>query len=120
MKTILVVEDEKTYREMLELKLTQSGYAVLTAENGQKGLELLGNSSVDLILLDLMMPTLDGNTFLYFLNERQIAVPVIILTNLTQTAVPDKPYEYIVKANISLDELVQRIHRTLQGHQPHS
>lgn len=78
-KKILVVEDEKQYREVLSERLLQEGYDVLQAENGQTALNILKNTDAHLILLDMLMPQMDGVTFFYHLkNTLKKEIPVII------------------------------------------
>lgn len=76
-KTIIVVEDDNDIRELLQDLLEGEGYLVETASNGREGLDKLKTKSVDLILLDLMMPVLDGRGFLA---EYGGSAPVIVVT----------------------------------------
>ena len=118
MNTILIVEDEKQYRDILAKKLETSGYTVLTAQNGQYALNIVKSSSIDLIILDIFMPVMDGLTFYYHLkNTLKKTIPVIILTNLTETTYPSDVKDFIVKANTSLDQVMEKIKKTLQN--PH-
>ena len=78
-KTILVVDDEERITDLLCAYLEQAAYRVLTAGNGRSGLELARADKPDLIVLDLMMPEMDGVEFLRFLRAEQ-ATPVILLT----------------------------------------
>ena len=79
MKQILVVDDKATMRRLLQEYLTEQGYTVTTAENGRQALFAARHEAPDLILLDIMMPEMDGYTFLQ--NYRQEAqTPVIFLT----------------------------------------
>ncbi len=115
MNKILLVEDEKEYRDILSKKLETSGYSVMTAQNGQYALNILKNNQVDLIILDLFMPVMDGLTFYYHLKHTlNKIIPVIILTNLTETAYPSEVKDFIVKANTSLDEVVGKIRTILK------
>lgn len=59
-KRVLVVEDQKELREVLALELKRAGYVVMTAEDGQAGLETVKKHDFDLILLDIVMPNMDG------------------------------------------------------------
>lgn len=107
---ILIVEDEKDYRDILTERLELEKFTVLQAENGQVGLDLLKNQNVDLILLDMLMPKVDGVTFLYKLKtDLNKQIPVIILTNLDVAAYPEGIAGYLVKANSTLDEVVEKI-----------
>ena len=59
-KSILTIDDEPHILELLEYNLTRAGYRVLRADTGEKGLELLRSTQVDLVLLDCMLPGMDG------------------------------------------------------------
>src|SRR5688572_2013156 len=63
-KKVLIVEDEKMLGDALTVKLTRAGFQVLRAENGQAGLDLVNSQKPNIVLLDLMMPVMDGKTFL--------------------------------------------------------
>ena len=79
---VMVIEDEPVIRDTLALALAGEGYAVLTAANGRDALKLLQASPVDVILLDLMMPVMDGRTFRVeqLLHPNLKHIPVIVLT----------------------------------------
>lgn len=79
MKTILVVDDTASVRQLLQDYLTQQGFRIVTATNGQEAIYAARHSNPDLILLDIMMPQMDGFDFLrHFRKEKQ--TPVIIIT----------------------------------------
>jgi DNA-binding response OmpR family regulator len=78
-KTVLVVDDEERLRSLLQAYLSQEGYTVLTAANGQEALRAARQEKPDLIILDIMMPEMDGYEFLR-LHKRERDTPVIILT----------------------------------------
>src|SRR5258707_14385833 len=82
-RKILIVEDETLLANALELKFKHENFLVFKAGNGQIGLEMAQANNPDIILLDLMMPIMDGKTMLH--NLRQIpqfkSVPVVVLTN---------------------------------------
>ncbi|HPL27936.1 MAG TPA: response regulator, partial [Anaerolineae bacterium] len=61
-KHILVVDDDATIRELIELALTDEGYEIIAARNGAEALAVVGAAPVDLILLDIRMPIMDGWT----------------------------------------------------------
>ena len=117
-KKILIVDDAADLRDILRDKLTQEGYTTLTAENGKIGLETAFKEHPDLILLDIVMPEMDGWGMLTELKNDPWGktVPVIMLTNLddmtsVSQAVEKGTYEYIVKANFELDEIVKMIEK---------
>jgi CheY-like chemotaxis protein len=79
--TVLVVDDDATMREVVQDGLASEGYRVLTASNGQAALDVLHNETVDLILLDMNMPVMDGWTFARTYHRQQPPwVPVVAFT----------------------------------------
>ncbi|HBB44332.1 MAG: hypothetical protein UW27_C0001G0001 [Parcubacteria group bacterium GW2011_GWA1_44_13] len=115
-KIILVVEDEEPMQLVLRDVLKVEGYTVLEAKNGIEGLELALKEHPDLILLDILMPKMDGLEMLKNLraDEWGRKVPVIVLTNLSDNediakAVEEDVFEYFVKTDIRIDEVIARI-----------
>ncbi|MFA6429174.1 MAG: response regulator [Patescibacteria group bacterium] len=113
-KKILVTEDEKPLAKALELKLLREGYDVTVAHDGEQALSLLEHEKFDLVLLDLVMPKIDGFGVLTALQDRKSKTPVIVLTNLAQAEDVKRIHElgakeYFIKSDIPLVELVQRI-----------
>ena len=115
-KIILVVEDEEPMQLVLRDVLKVEGYTVLEAKNGIEGLELALKEHPDLILLDILMPKMDGLEMLKNLraDEWGRKVPVIVLTNLSDNediakAVEEDVFEYFVKTDIRIDEVLARI-----------
>ncbi len=80
MISILVVEDDKHARKLLETILKRQGYSVFTAEDGLKGMEILDNHHIDLIILDVMMPNMNGLEFAKELREGQCMIPILMVT----------------------------------------
>ena len=80
MERVLVVEDEAKIRGLLEDYLTLQDYRVITASDGKEALELSSQVSPDLVILDLMMPRMDGLTFLEKFRKDHRTIPVLILT----------------------------------------
>lgn len=119
-KTILVVEDEVPMSTALGDYLRLEGFAVLKAADGEAGLSLALEKHPDLILLDIVMPRMDGLTMLEKLREDEWGkhVPVFILTNYGDNekvaeALIDDVSEYFVKSDIKLDEVVLRVKEKL-------
>lgn len=79
MYTVLVCDDDRDIRRALRIYLTGAGYRVLEAVNGREALDLVGKEDIHLVLLDIMMPELDGVSALTLLREKS-SVPVILLT----------------------------------------
>ncbi len=81
MKTILVVDDEVTICDLVRIRLEKNGYRVLTAQSGAQALEIAKNESLDLVVLDIMMPEMDGYEVLKHLrDDLKLGVPVMLLT----------------------------------------
>lgn len=115
MHTILIVEDDKKYQELLVKTLTEEKYTVLKAENGKEALEIVKKEHIDLILLDLLMPEVDGVTFYYQLEQvMKKHIPIIVLTNLSDATGFSKDIkEVLVKANTSLEDVVATVKKYL-------
>lgn len=122
-KTILVVEDEQSLREAIMDILQTENFSALEAKNGREGVEIALSKHPDLILLDLVMPEMDGMTA--FKKIRQDAwganVPVIILTNLSATSedlvdnmVTFKPAFYLVKSDWKIHDVIDKIAEVLE------
>lgn len=80
MKRILVVDDERPILTLLEYNLKQAGYEVVTASDGEEGLQKAEAESPDLIVLDLMLPKMDGMDVCRTLRQRGVETPIIMLT----------------------------------------
>lgn len=82
-KLILIIDDDENYREILRLKLKNEGYEVIDVANGEDGLKILNNSRPDLILVDLVMPKMNGVDFLFKLkiHPQGKNIKAIIMTN---------------------------------------
>src|SRR5579862_2545141 len=85
-KTVLIVDDIKFFRTATERTLTKAGYAVITAANGEEGLRLAREKKPSLILLDMLLPKLDGPSVLHTLKADSTIkkIPVLVLTSLSQ------------------------------------
>src|SRR5688500_18952363 len=84
-KTILIVEDEKPLAHALELKLKGEGFTTIVVSNGQEALDAIKQQTYDVMLLDLMMPTLDGFQVLQQIQGLSQKPPVVfVLSNLSQ------------------------------------
>lgn len=124
-KKILLVEDEDFIRELYERQLTKSGFLVKSAADGQTGLNLLKTESFDLLLLDIMLPGMNG---LQLLREFKTQNPnskmiTILLTNLGQETVIKEGFElgaqaYLIKASYTPDQVVNEVKNALFGSQP--
>ncbi len=118
MANILIVEDDAALNDAYKLILKKEGHKVSVAHDGEEGLEKLASIKPDLILLDLLMPKLDGIGFLkqYRTRFEGKDTKVVILTNLDQDkeiseALSLGAYKYIVKARTSPKQLATNVNR---------
>lgn len=116
MKKILFIEDEQAIQKTFGEFLAEAGYKVISALDGELGLNLAEKEKPDLILLDLVLPKVHGLEVLSGLkkNEETKDIPVIILTNIEEAKDVEKALElgataYLVKTSYKLDELLQKI-----------
>lgn len=116
-KIILIVEDEAAISTILGEKLKEEGFDVELATNGQEGLALAARTPPDLIILDLLMPVMDGKQMLRELRTipQCKTVPVIVLTNagtienVRETQMYSDADEFLVKSNVTMDEIVKKV-----------
>jgi DNA-binding response OmpR family regulator len=120
MKKILFIEDESALQKTFGEILSQEGYKMISALDGEIGLRLAKSQRPDLILLDLILPKVHGLEVLRKLKEGLATkdIPIIVLTNLEGIGDVDKAIElgattYLVKAQYSLEEVVEKIKKTL-------
>ena len=118
---VLVIEDEALLIDLYEAKLLQDGYKVLKAENGLLGFELAKDEQPDLILLDILMPEIDGFETLRRLKNNQETknIPVIIFSNLSQHEEVEEGLklgasDFIIKTSITPTELSSKVKEYLE------
>jgi HD-like signal output (HDOD) protein/CheY-like chemotaxis protein len=121
MPTILVVDDMAIFRDPLAAMLKLAGHSAIIAVNGQEALDIVESTQVDLVLLDLAMPIMDGITFLDRLraNPQRAGIPVILLTAVTDRAriveaANRGVRECLLKSQFSTKELLARVQRQLE------
>ncbi len=124
MKKILVIEDDKFLRDLIIAKLKEEDFDVIFAIDGEAGLKEARESKPDLILLDLILPTLNGYEVLKQIKEDPSvdikSTPVIILSNLGQREDVKKgldlgAIDFLIKANFTLSEIVEKVKEVLAG-----
>jgi DNA-binding response OmpR family regulator len=116
MSKIAIVEDDVAISQMYRIKFEAEGYEVDTAENGKIGLALIEDMKPDMVLLDLMMPEMDGEEMLTKLRATSYGknIKVIILTNMGETEVPASIKEmnveaFILKANMTPRQVAELV-----------
>lgn len=121
MKKILFIEDETDLQKTFQEALKPEGFEIISAFDGETGFNLAKEKVPDLILLDLILPKLDGIEVLKRLkeNEKTREIPVIIFTNLEEIEKVEKAMElgakaYLVKTEYSLEEMIEKIKTILK------
>lgn len=119
---IAIIEDDETISQMYRMKFEAEGYDVETAENGKLGLGLAEKMQPDIILLDLMMPEMNGDQMLAKLRASSWGkdVKVVILTNMGEQEIPSSVRELgvsavILKANMTPRQVAELVKRELAG-----
>ena len=117
---ILIVEDDKSLREMYQLRLSLNGYDVLEASDGEEGLDVAIKEKPDLILLDIMMPKMSGMDVLDILKSTPETkdIPIVVLTALAEENVKAKGLVYgaedfLIKSHIMPGQVVEKIEKVL-------
>jgi DNA-binding response OmpR family regulator len=119
-KKILLIEDDAPLRNVLRDKFTIEGFDVIDAKDGEEGLAKALSEHPDLIMLDIILPKMDGITMLKKLREDAWGrdVHVFMLTNLSDNekvadALQNNAFEYFVKSDIKIEDLVTKVRGTL-------
>jgi len=120
-KKILIVEDDPFLREMMVRKLVGSNYHADAAADGEQALKKVKDDKPDLILLDLMLPGIDGYEFLSRVQKDKAtkSIPVVVLSNLGQKEEIDRAkklgaIDFLVKAHFTPDDIVKKVKETLK------
>lgn len=120
-KKILIIEDDKFLRELISRKLTEAGFEALEAFDGEEGIKKLKEEKPELVLLDLILPGIDGFEVLSRMGEdpNLKSIPVIILSNLGQREDVEKglkmgAVDYLIKAHFTPGEIIEKIKNALR------
>ncbi|MBI4132852.1 MAG: response regulator transcription factor [Candidatus Sungbacteria bacterium] len=117
---ILIIDDDPLIAEMYTLKLKEAGFDVEVATDGRAGLEKIKGGNYDVVLLDVVLPIMDGFEILQSLQrEGKSPPPVILLTNLGQKEDVDRgmalgAVDYVIKAHFTPTEVVAKIQAVLK------
>ena len=119
-KKILIIEDDKFLRDLIARKLISEGFDISEAVDGEEGIKKITEEKPDLVLLDLILPSIDGFEVLSRMkgNPSCASIPVIILSNLGQKEEVEKGLElgatkYLIKAHYIPSEVVEEIKKLL-------
>lgn len=118
-KKILIAEDERAYSRALVLKLQNAGFEAESVLNGEEALEAIKKTNFDLMFCDLVMPKMNGFILLEELKKQEIKLPVIILSNLSQSEDEKKAKElgaidFLAKSNIPIAEVILKVENFLK------
>jgi DNA-binding response OmpR family regulator len=120
-KRILIIEDDQFLRDLMERKLIKEGFVVDTAIEGETGLSKIQSAKPDVVLLDIILPGLDGFSILEKVknNPAMSNIPVILLSNLGQRDDVDKgmklgAVDYLVKAHFTPGDIVEKVRAVLK------
>ncbi|NMB56342.1 response regulator [Candidatus Beckwithbacteria bacterium] len=120
-KKILLVEDDSLLINMYKTKFESEGFIVLTAGDGEAGLQIIQNQIPDFIVLDYMMPKMSGFEFLQTIKQNQSLkhIPVIMLSNMSNPTEAQKAKqlgvnEFLVKANFTPSQITEKVKQYLK------
>ena len=120
MKKILIIEDEEILLELIQKKLTQEGYQVDVAKDGQEGLNKIKEGKPDLVLLDIVMPKMGGFEVIEKVgqDEELKNIPIIIISNSGQPVELNRAKElgirdWLIKTDFDPEEVVNKVRKQL-------
>ena len=119
-KKILIVEDDQGFRTILEKNFEGTEFSTVAVEDAETALEKVKEDRPDLILLDIMLPGIDGVQMAKKLKESGVSIPIIYLTNVNDEKriseammISGGETDYIVKAEVRMEEIIDRIRKRL-------
>lgn len=118
MINVLIVEDDKSLRRLMEVFLKQNGYEVYLAEDGEKAIEIFEDKHIDLVICDIMMPKVNGYELVKDLRNSNYELPILMVT--AKETIEDKRKGFLVGVDdymvkpIDLDEMLLRINALLR------
>ena len=116
--TVLIVEDDPSTRRLMETVIRQNGFEPVTAENGAAALELLDSKQVDVVVLDIMMPKMDGYEFTRTLRAGDCTLPILMVSAKESIDAKRQGFligvdDYMVKP-VNTEELIMRINALMR------
>lgn len=117
---ILIIEDEKELADLLASKLKKEGYKVEIADDGKKGYEKLGKWKPDLVLLDIVMPKMDGYEVMEKMNENKKNIPIIVISNSGHPVELEKTkklgaIDHLIKTEFSPNDVLKKVNNYITG-----
>lgn len=120
-KNILIIEDDDFFRELLRKKFLPEDFNLFEAVNGEKGIKEIKDKKPDLVLLDLLLPNMDGFEVLVKMKSDPAtsSIPVIILSNLGQQEDIERGLklganDYLIKSQFDIDQIVEKVKNILE------
>ncbi len=119
MARILIVEDNQKLLKMNRDQLEKAGYDVETALNGEQAIAMMDKKKIDLLLLDLLMPKVNGFGVMIHAREKKYTFPILILTNLSQKIDRREceklgAIEFMVKSDNDIQDIVEKVRTILR------
>jgi DNA-binding response OmpR family regulator len=119
MAKILLVEDDQVYVVTVKTALEKKGFQVVVAEDGDKGFAVASSEKPDLIIIDIMLPKMDGITMAKKMKNFGISIPLIFLTNLGDVehiseAIQVAQTDYLLKSDCTVEDIVDKVKRKLE------
>ena len=119
--SVLIIEDDSYISDMYRIKLESEDFEVITSKDGIAGIKMLERQKPDIVLLDIVLPKIDGFSVLKTIkrNPELKEIPIVLLTNLSQKENVEKGFElgadsYIIKAHFTPSEVVEKIKKILK------
>jgi len=117
-KKILIIEDEIILLEALKEKLTNIGYEVEAVYDGEAGLEIIKEKKPDLLVLDILLPGINGYEVMERLKKENISLPILVVSNSGQPVEIEKAKElgandFIIKAAFSLENIEEKVKKLI-------
>jgi len=115
-KQILIIEDDDFFRELIKKKLVSEGYEVSEAVDGEKGIEAMKEKNPNLVILDLLLPSIDGFEVLVKVKADSAIsqIPVIVLSNLGQQEDIERGLrlgaaDFLIKSQFDIDQIMEKV-----------
>ena len=114
----LIIDDESSIRDLMRYTFEPNNIEVITADNGKAAITLLENNAVDVIITDLLMPTMTGLAFIREMKKRRISIPIIIITaygnnEMVREIIEEGVFKLIEKP-LDFDVLIPIVHEALE------
>lgn len=115
-KKVLVVEDNRPLSKAMAIQLEKAGFGITQAYDGIQALDSVSAESFDLLIVDLIMPEMDGFTFISEVKKRDIKTPIMVVSNVSGEGIEEKKVKtivdtYLIKSDISLGDVVKNAKR---------